>query len=310
MADKHKHDQGHAHHHDHSLGNIKVAFFLNLSFTLIELVGGVLTNSVTILSDALHDLGDTLSLGLSWYFEKVARKKRDTSFTYGYGRFSLLAAIINAIVLLVGSVVIMFEAIPRLLSPEMPHVEGMFVLAILGVLFNGAAVLRIRKGKTMNEKVMSWHLLEDVLGWVAVLLLSVIMYFVELPILDPIFSVLFTGYILFNVLKNLWQTLKIFLQAKPRQFDGAAFETWATAQAGVREVHDLHAWSMDGDFNVVSLHLVVTDESSQEQCQALKAAVRQKLKTLEMDHATIEVEYETERCEQVDCGPSPVSAEP
>ena len=300
----HHHGHGHEHHphhHDHGLGNIRMAFFLNISFTLIEIAGGIYTNSVTILSDALHDLGDSLSLGMSWYFEKVAQRKRDASFTYGYGRFSLLAAFINALVLIIGSVFILKEAVGRLWAPERPDVQGMFVLALIGVLFNGIAVFRMRSGKTMNEQVMTWHLMEDVLGWVAVLILSVVMYFVDAPILDPIFSLVFTAYILWHVLKNFKQTLKIFLQAKPVHFDTAEFEGWVAAQAEIVEVHDLHAWSMDGDFDVVSLHLVVADHMEQEGIVALKKKVRAKLQEQEMEHATIEVEFEAERCALVHC---------
>lgn len=291
----------HLHHHDHGLGNIRVAFFLNITFTLIEIAGGLYTNSVTILSDALHDLGDSLSLGMSWYFEKVARRKRDASFTYGYGRFSLLSAFINALVLIVGSVFILKEAVGRLWAPEQPDVQGMFVLALIGVLFNGIAVYRMRRGKTMNEQVMTWHLMEDVLGWVAVLILSVVMYFVDAPVLDPIFSVLFTLYILWHVLKNFKQTLKIFLQAKPVHFDMEAFEDWVDAQKEIVEVHDLHAWSMDGDFDVLSLHVVVADDMKQEAIMALKKKVRARLQSMEMEHVTIEVEFEAERCALVDC---------
>ncbi len=163
----HNHDH---HHHHHDTGNLKVAFFLNLAFTLVEIVGGLYTNSLAILSDALHDLGDSLSLGLSWYFQKLSKKGRTSSFSYGYKRFSLLGAVVNSIVLVVGSIIILSKAIPQLFNPSQANAEGMMYLAILGIVVNGAAVLKLRKGESLNEKVITLHLLEDVLGWVAVLI--------------------------------------------------------------------------------------------------------------------------------------------
>ena len=196
MAHEHHH---HGHHHHHDTENISTAFFLNLAFTIIEIIGGLMTNSVSIMSDALHDLGDSLSLGLAWYFQKVAKKGRDKTFSYGYKRFSVLGAMINAIVLVIGSVFILQESIPRLWQPETPNAQGMFWLAILGILVNGAAVLKLKKGTSLNEKVISLHLLEDVLGWAAVLIGSVLMYFFDLPIIDPLLSIGIAFFILTNV---------------------------------------------------------------------------------------------------------------
>lgn len=181
--------------HHHATSNIKVAFFLNLSFTLLEIVGGIWINSVAILFDAVHDLGDSMALGLSWYFANVSQKKRDSHFSYGYKRFSLLGALISSFILLVGSILILFEAIPRLIHPETVHVNGMIFLAIWGVLVNGAAVLKLRGGETQNERVVRLHLLEDVFGWIAVLIVGIVMLFVNLPILVPILSVGITFYI-------------------------------------------------------------------------------------------------------------------
>jgi len=199
-------------HHNHDVKNIKTAFLLNLGFTIFELIGGLFVNSVAILSDAIHDLGDSLSLGLSWYFQNLSHKGRTKTFSYGYKRFSVLSAIINSIVLLVGSIFILYETIPRLITPVQPNATGMLALSIIGIIVNGAAVLKTCKGKTANERAVSLHMMEDVLGWIAVFIGSVIMYFVHLPILDPILSILITGFILFNAFKNLGFSLKIILQ--------------------------------------------------------------------------------------------------
>ena len=198
----HGHDHGHIHTHHGDVKNIKIAFFLNLGFSIVEIIGGFLTNSVAILSDAVHDLGDSFSLGLAWYFQKFSRKQRDKNFTYGYKRFSLVGALINSIVLIAGSVLILSEAIPRIFNPQQADAGGMFLLAILGIIVNGIAVVRLRKGSSLNEKVVSLHMLEDVLGWSAVLIGAIIMKFTNLYIIDPILSVLISFFILFNVFKK------------------------------------------------------------------------------------------------------------
>ncbi|MEQ9231618.1 MAG: cation diffusion facilitator family transporter, partial [Cyclobacteriaceae bacterium] len=140
--------------HHHPTKNIRVAFFLNLGFALIELVGGLLTNSVAILSDALHDLGDSLTLGASWYFAKLSTKERDKEFSYGYKRFSVLGALISSVVLLIGSIFIIVETIPRLLNPVQPDTGGMIILGIIGVVVNGIAALKLSHGHSLNEQAV------------------------------------------------------------------------------------------------------------------------------------------------------------
>jgi cobalt-zinc-cadmium efflux system protein len=300
----HHHDHTHSHTHDHGLadtGNIKVAFFLNLVFTLIELVGGILTNSVAILSDALHDLGDSLSLGLAWYFQKLSKKGRNRAFSYGYKRFSLFGAIINSIVLVIGSVIILMETIPRLANPEAPDAKGMIFLAILGVVVNGAAVLRLKKGDSLNERVVSLHLLEDVLGWVAVLIGAIVMFFFDLPIIDPILSILIAAYVLFNVYRNLKTTFFIVMQGVPSETDLQTIRDYLLSVEGVNDIHDLHVWSMDGNYNVLTVHLTISEDKLIEELSELKKVIRHSLLDLGIAHATLEFEIESEKCVLIDC---------
>ena len=209
----------HHHEHTHSTGNIRLAFFLNFFFAIIELVGGVLTNSVAILSDALHDFGDSVSLGIAWYLQKLSTKGRDRYYSYGYKRFSLLGAVFISVILLVGSVFVIKESVERIMDPQEPNAKGMFLLAIFGVLINGAAVLRLKKGSSLNERAVSLHMLEDVLGWIAVLIVSIVMMFVDLPVLDPLLSIGISLWILSNIYKNLKDTFRIFLQQVPQNID-------------------------------------------------------------------------------------------
>ena len=289
---------GHSHHHhDHSEGNIKVAFFLNLSFAIIELIGGLWTNSVAILSDALHDLGDSLTLGVSWYFAKVAKKDRNQKYSYGYKRFSVLGALINSIVLVTGSIFIVIEAIPRLFDPVNPNTEGMIYLAIGGVIVNGAAAFRLSKGHSLNEKAVYTHLLEDILGWVAVLIGAIVMNFWDLPILDPILSILIAVFILFNVFKNLRESFRIILQGTPNDIKIDKIHKTILDIPKVLSVHDCHTWSMDGEYHILSIHLVIKDDLPLSELENIKNETKLRVSKLGINHTTIEFETENEECD-------------
>jgi len=286
----------HEHHHE-EVKNIKVAFFLNLFFTLLEIVGGFFTNSMAILSDAVHDLGDCLSLGLAWYFQKVSGKGSDSSYSYGYKRFSLMGAVINSIVLIVGSIFILSAAIPRIFHPEKTQAAGMFFLAIVGVLVNGIAFIRLKKGSSLNEKVVSLHFLEDVLGWVSILVGAVIMYFFNAPFIDPILSVGIACFVLFNVFKNIRQTLHIILQGIPADIDIDELSGELQQFKGIEDIHDLHVWSVDGNYNILTVHVVMNKTLETDKITELKSKIRNTLKEKGIQHATIEFETSDERCD-------------
>lgn len=299
MIHNHNH---HSHGHDHgSQGNIKVAFILNLFFTILEVVGGLWTNSMAILSDALHDFGDSLSLGISWYLEKYSNRRPDHEYSFGYARFSLLGALVNCVILLGGSLVILTRAIPRIINPEPLNSEGMLVFAILGILINGIAVLRLRKGNSLNERVVFWHLMEDVLGWVVILVASIVLRFVYVPIIDPILSVLITLYILYNVVKNLREVLSIFLQKVPKDFSLPEIEGEFAEIPEIQSVHHTHIWSLEGQKHLISTHVVVKENITQEEIISLKQKVRDLVRAKGIDHVTVEVEFLNEDCQGGEC---------
>lgn len=286
----------HAHHHDPANGRIGTAFFLNLSFTLIEFIGGILTNSTAILADAVHDLGDTLAIGLGWFLQKRGERPASTDFTYGYQRLSLLGAVVNALILVAGSVWILTEAIPRLQDPPMPHATGMAGLAILGIVVNGFAAWKLSAGKTVNEKVLNWHLLEDVLGWVAVLIVSIMLHYYDWPILDPLLSIAFTLFILINVLRNLRTAIRLFLQASPDEHLAADISARLSALPNVCDVHHLHLWSLDGQHHVLTAHLVLDIPISSDSHARIKQSIRDACDGCGITHTTIEFEQRDEVC--------------
>jgi cobalt-zinc-cadmium efflux system protein len=291
MSTIHTEHSGYDHNHVLPTGNIATAFFLNTAFALIEVAGGLLTNSVAILSDALHDFGDSISLGAAWYFQRKSGNKRSSDYTYGYQRFSLLGAFINSVVLIVGSIFIIRESIERLISPEPANYTGMLILAILGIVINGAAMLRLKKGQSINERVVSLHFLEDVLGWVAVLIGSIIMLFVDIPVLDPILSLLIAAFVLFNVYRNIKPAFRIILQGIPGNISEEEIRSLVMKEPGISNVHDFRLWTLDGIHHVVSMHIVVNNNTDLKAAEHLKDNIKKRLNELHIMHATIEVEY-------------------
>jgi cobalt-zinc-cadmium efflux system protein len=285
------------HHHEHNndnnaVKNISVAFILNLFFVVVEVVGGILTNSIAILSDALHDFGDCLSLAVAWAFQKKATQKRNTKYTYGYKRFSLLGSIFLSGVLFVSSVVVVIGASKRLFNPQEVNAQGMLWLAVMGIIINGVAALRLKKGNSLNERAVFLHIMEDVLGWVAVFIVSIVMMFVNLPVLDPLLSILISIWVLTNVVRNMRDTFRILMQAKPDDVDIANLEQKLSAVEDIISIHDLHLWTMDGESHIMTLH-IVSNTANPEQ---LKHSVIEIAEPFRINHVTIEMEKPDVSC--------------
>ncbi len=288
-------DKGHDHHHA-AAGNLKVAFLLNRAFVVLEVAGGAWTNSIAIMSDAVHDAGDCLSLGLAWYLQRLSARGPDARFTYGYRRFSALGALVTGLVLTGGLAFIGWNAVGRLRDPQDVYAPGMVALAVVGIVFNGAAAWRLRGGHSLNETVASWYLLEDTLGWAAVLVGSLVMTVWHVPVIDPILSLLIAGFVLWNVLRNLRRVALVFLQAAPPGFDPAVFARAIAELPGVVGAHHTHTWTIDGEHHVLSTHLVMTADSTREQVVAAKRRVHALLRSQHFIHVTVEVELEGEVC--------------
>ncbi|HHT15291.1 MAG TPA: cation transporter [Clostridiales bacterium] len=289
-----------SHNHDHthrqSDQNILIAFLLKLIFSVVELIGGTLTGSVAILSDAVHDLGDAVSIGVSYFLEKKSKKGPDDVYTYGYARYSVMGSVFTTLILLVGSILVIIHAIDRLFNPVTINYDGMMLLALLGVVVNFLAAYYTRGGDSMNQKAVNLHMMEDVLGWAAVLVGAVVMRFTGWNFIDPLLSLAVAAYILINALKHLSNSLYLFLEKIPQGVSMEDIEEKVLSVPGVRDVHHIHAWSLDGKQHFVTMH-VVTDEDPQE----MKGALRQKLQECGLSHATIELETSDEHCHAPKC---------
>lgn len=318
--EEHDHEHGHHDHHDHPhdhshhdhhdvhmhahpvVKNLKVAFIINIAFAAIEFVGGAMTNSVAILSDAIHDLGDGVIIGVSMWMEKFSKKGRSAGYTYGYKRFSTLAAFLTSVVLLVGSALIVLESVPRLFHPQEVHAGGMLGFAIAGIIFNGLAMFRLRDTHgSLNQKAVMLHMLEDILGWVAVLVGSIVIYYTHWYWIDPLMSLAIAGFILFNAGRNILAVSKIFLQSVPQMVDEEKIVSKLGSIEHVTDVHDIHIWSMDGLYNVLTVHLVVDKETGTSQIGSIREVAIAILKEENIQHPTVQIEFPTTVCDFVSC---------
>lgn len=277
--------------------NIFIAFILNLSFSILEFFGGIFTNSVAILSDAIHDLGDALSIGLSFILERKSKKAIDKNHTYGYVRYSILGSIITTGILIVGSLVVIISAIKRILHPVAIDYSGMIVLAIVGVILNTIAALVTHHEGSLNQKSINLHMLEDVLGWIVVLVGAVIMNFTDISIIDPLMSIGVAIFILIHASHNLHTVKNIFLETTPANVDVDAIQQSLLKIKGVRDIHHIHVRSLDGYHNYATLHVVVSQYS-----QKIKTEIKHELSRQNIQHSTIELELDGEKCYDRHCG--------
>lgn len=285
-----------------SSSNIFLAFVLNLIFSIIEFIGGIFTNSISIISDSVHDFGDAISIAVSWILEKKSEKKPDAKYTFGYARFSILGAFITSTFLLLGSIIMIYNAVPRIINPQTVNYDGMILFGILGVLINGIGAVVTSRSNKLNEKAVSLHMFEDVLGWIAVFIASIIMKVFDLPIIDPILSICITLYILWHVLKNYKNIFSIFLQKAP---EGDEFEKFKKDvlenNDEIKDIHHIHVWSLDGINTYISLHVVISNNVTIEDIIKIKKEIKHKAEHHSIYHTIIEIEFENENCDDKMC---------
>ena len=276
--------------------NILIAFLLNLFFSVFEFIGGIITNSISIVSDSIHDFGDAISIGISYILEKVSKKKPNKKYTYGYLRYSVLGALITTIILLIGSTLIIYNAIKRIMDPIDINYNGMILFAIVGVIVNFIAAKVTKHGHSLNQKSVNLHMIEDVLGWIVVLIGAVVMKFTDLSIIDPILSVLVALYIFIHAVKNLKSIIDIFLEKTPSNISIENIKKELLDIEEVIDIHHIHIWSMDGFNNYATMHVIVN-----KNINVVKDLIRERLKQNNVNHVTIELETRNEICKNNDC---------
>lgn len=283
--------------------NILIVSVMNIVFVIIELIGGIFTNSISILSDAIHDFGDAITLFIAYFLEKKSQKKPDKKYTYGYLRYSLLGAILTAAILFIGSIFVIYNAIQRIINPVEINYSGMIIFAIIGLAINIIGFLLTHETKNMNEKMISLHLLEDTLSWLLVIVISIVMMFTKAAILDPILSIIIALYILVHVLKNVKQVVDIILEKTPDNIDIDNLKAELEKEINIKEIHHVHIWSMNGESNYLTMHVVIDNNETRENIIKLKREIKKHLHEKNINHATIEIEYEEEKCNSTNCEP-------
>ena len=273
--------------------NIFIAFLLNLSFSIFEFVGGLFTGSVAIISDAVHDMGDAVSIGLSYFLEKKSKRPPDARHTYGYRRYSVLGSCITTLLLLLGSAAVIYNAVIRILHPTVIRYDGMILFAIVGVVVNLGGALLTRSGDSLNQKAVNLHMLEDVLGWILVLAGALIMRFTGITILDPLMSIGVALFILLHAWKHLKSALDLFLEKVPAGMDPEEIRSRLSRLEGVAAIHSLRLWSLDGQTHCATMHIVTRSDAP-----AVKQRIRKELKPLGITWITLETEAEGDPCEE------------
>ena len=264
-----------------------IAFFLNLSYAIVEFIAGGIFGSSAVLADSVHDLGDAIAIGISAFLESISNREEDSHYTLGYKRFSLLGAMVTAVILMTGSVLVILENITKLFHPQPVNDEGILWLGIIAVSINVLASLVIRKGQTKNESILSLHFLEDTLGWVAVILMAIVLRFTDWYILDPLLSLAISIFILSKAIPRFWSTLRIFLDAVPEGVDIQQVKSDLEQLDYVASINQLNLWTMDGLEKNAIVHVCLKRMEHMEVC---KEAIRTLLKDCGFQNVTIEVD--------------------
>ena len=277
---------------------ILIAFLLNLSFAVLEFIGGAFTGSIAIISDSVHDLGDSVSIGISYFLEKKSKKKPDDKYTYGYLRYSVLGSLIMNAILITGSAFVIKNAVERIINPVEINYNGMLIFAIFGVVINLIAAVATRDGDSLNEKAVSLHMLEDVLGWGAVLLGAILMKFTDITYIDPLISIGIAIFLLVHAFKHFKEICDIFFEKTPEGIDIAELKHHLKEIDGVIDIHHFHVRSHDGVNHIATLHVVTSSDFA-----TVKKAVKEELLEHGISHTTVEMETPEEECEEMHCHP-------
>ena len=276
--------------------NILVAFLLNFLFSVFEFVGGLFINSVAILSDSKQDMGDKASIGVTYFLERISKKKPDEKYTYGYVRYSVLGSIITTIILIAGSAVVIYNSVLRIINPVEINYDGMIIFAVFGFSVNLLAAYFTKEGDSLNQKSINLHMLEDVLGWLVVLIGAIVMHFTNISIIDPILSIGVALFILISALKNFVKIMNIFLEKTPSNINLEEIKEHLLKIKGVKDVHHIHVRSIDGYNNYATMHVVATGDHTK-----VKQEIKDELKEHSISHTTIEIEATTEKCDEENC---------
>lgn len=298
MAHSHGHSHVHDHHHhygeDTTEGRLWISIFLNLVITLAEFIGGLISNSLALLSDALHNLNDTVSLGISLAARKISKKEANRDKTFGYKRAEIIGAFINLITLVIIALFLIKEGIERFYNPQPIDGLTMFVVAIIGLLGNFITAILLYKQSHGNINIRSAyiHILSDGLSSVGVIIAGWLVLEYQLYIVDTILTLLIAGYILWQSYYMLKETINILMESTPREIDVNEVMQAMKAVPDVRGIHHVHVWRLDEQNILLESHVVI-DEKRLDKMESIKSNLKKMLHSkFDIRHSTLEFEFE------------------
>ncbi|MFS1515930.1 cation diffusion facilitator family transporter [Bacillus sp. SCS-151] len=291
------HDHGHSHTHNVNKKTLKISFFIISTYMIIEVIGGVLTNSLALLSDAGHMLSDAAALGLSFLAMKFGEKQPTLEKTFGYRRFEILAALLNGVTLVIISIYIFWEAYNRLLAP--PHVisKGMLIISSIGLLVNIVVAFILLKGDTsdnLNIRSAFLHVLGDLLGSVGAIIAALLIMFFGWNLADPIASVIVAILIIISAWRVTRDSSHILMEGSPPGIDVGDIKEQLLSISHVIDVHDLHVWAISSDFLSLSCHIKIGDCDNYE--RVLNEATKLLKDKYHINHTTIQIDHLNSDC--------------
>ncbi|MCB9206471.1 MAG: cation transporter [Ignavibacteriales bacterium] len=285
------HDHNHHHHIDGNYNNkFKIGVALNLAFVLIEFIFGILNDSLALIADAGHNLSDVIGLLIAWGASYLVLKKPTKNFTYGFKKSSILAAQINALILLVAIGIIIWEAVDRIKSPPEVNGEILMIVAGIGVIINGITTYLFLSGKDtdLNIKGAYLHMLADTLISLGVVLSGFIIYMTNISLIDPIISIVIAIIILWGTWGLLTEATKLSLDAVPQSIDLEKIRKYIQSISQINEIHDLHVWALSTTENALTIHIIVEKKENED---SLIKKINHHLKSeFNITHTTIQIE--------------------
>ncbi len=307
MSHDHSHSEHHHHHGPVELTNVNRAFIvgisLNFIFVLIEVFVGLYIHSLSLLSDAGHNLADVGALALSLLAFRLLKVKSNDKYTYGYRKTSILTALFNSVILLVSVGAIAYEAIHRLLNPEPLPGYTIAIVAGIGIAINSfTAILFLKdKEKDINIKSAYLHLMSDALVSLGLVIAGIIIHYTNWYWLDPVFSIIIVIIILMGTWRLLKHSLRLSLDGVPPNVDLQKVKNKALKVKGVVEIHHIHIWAISTTENALTAHVVVADNQSMREIESIKKQLKHEFQHQNIHHVTLETETNITPCEKIEC---------
>lgn len=273
--------------------NIKRVFWLNLGFGFFEIIGGIITRSSAIFSNAICDFGDALAILVSYLLENISKNKPDKEYTFGYKRYALLGIFFNSMILLICSSLVLYDAFLRILRPVEVNIIGMIIFSIFGIFINGYAMFKTSDKVNLNESKLNLYVIIDFCCWISFLVAAILIKITGWHIIDPLLSMLIAIIMAIKGIKNMFRIINIFTEKVPNDIEIETLENELKQINLVKEVNCLHVWSMDGKDKFLTVQIIMDQKVTKKSYETLLQDIKKKLKEYKINQSTVELEYES-----------------